>query len=244
MRKKVLLCGEGPLDYGIKEYGTDNWKEGPVQPITRKSAAESVVFENVEKSEIRRLRIQRGPTAGHAVKSYKLCVLARKRRIFNIICYADADKIPGRGRKEVGARAAFQSVYNQVREGFVKFNENFRSNNQNRIVGIPMVPLRMIESWLLSDEEAFNKCFGKVPSDPRLPGKPELIWGDKHDPGSDYPKHLMERALKQYHKKSNREVFKRIAEEIDIDVLRKQCPISFETFYNDIQRELRFLNSP
>jgi hypothetical protein len=102
------------------------------------------------------------------------------------------------------------------------------------------VPLRMIESWLLSDETSFIKCFGKPPSNPPLPAKPKLIWGEKDNPDSNYPKNLMNRVLKQYEdRESGREIFKDIAEVMQIETLRKKCPISFETFYSDIRKELR-----
>jgi hypothetical protein len=237
MQEKVLLCGEGPTDYGTKEYTTGKWQEGPVQPIVRKTAEKPILFEHVEKVEVKKLRIQRGPKGGQAVKSYKLCVIAGKRKISKIICYVDADKTSGKkSSKEAAAREAFQKVYNQVQEGFERFNENF-SSDKNEICGIPMVPLRMIESWLLADEEAFVKCFGNAPSRPRLPAKPELIWGKKVDPQSNHPKNIMARILKQFHgKEVNRETFREIADRINIDTLRKRCPISFETFYSDIRR--------
>jgi hypothetical protein len=66
-----------------------------------------------------------------------------------------------------------------------------------------------------------------------------LVWGDKEDPESDYPKNLMNRVLKQYHKKGNREIFKKIADAIEINTLRNRCSISFESFYNDVQVWIR-----
>ncbi|MCP5047150.1 MAG: hypothetical protein GY940_08260, partial [bacterium] len=175
----VLLCGEGPTDYGAKEYGTNQWQEGPVQPITRKTAAEELIFKPVEKHELKKLRIQRGPRSGHAIKSYKLSVIARKQNINTVICYVDADKLTGKGKKETVARESFQVVYNQVKAGFIAFNQSFRAGEHDEIRGIPMVPLGMIECWLMSDREAFTKCFGKPPTTPPLPRKPEFIWGEK-----------------------------------------------------------------
>ena len=166
-------------------------------------------------------------------------MIAKKRGLNKIICYVDADRIPGKGTKESAARQSFQRVYKEIQNGFETFNEKFSRQYQRKLVGIPMVPLRMIESWLLSDETAFTKCFGKPPSNPPLPAKPELIWGEKDNPDSDYPKNLMNRVLKQYEgRKSGREIFKDIAEAMQIETLRKKCPISFETFYTDIRKEL------
>jgi len=44
MTKRVLLCGEGPTDYGSRRYASDEWDEGPVQPIIRKSINVEIVF--------------------------------------------------------------------------------------------------------------------------------------------------------------------------------------------------------
>jgi hypothetical protein len=198
MQEKILLFGEGPTDYGIKEHSTGKWKHGPIQPIVRKTAGRPVAFEHVEKNEVKKLRIQRGPKSGHAVKSYKLCVIAGKKRLDKIICYVDADRIPGKRKKEVLTRVSFFSVYEEIQKGFEAFNEKFSRSHNKKIIGIPMVPLPMIESWLLSDEAAFIKCFGKPPSNPRLPAKPELTWGEKENPDSNYPKNLMKRVLNQY----------------------------------------------
>jgi hypothetical protein len=50
----------------------------------------------------------------------------------------------------------------------------------------------------------------------------------------------MNRVLKQYEgRDSGREIFKDIAEVMQIETLRKKCPISFEIFYSDIREELR-----
>ncbi len=239
MEEKVLICGEGPTDYGTQEYGTRKWLEGPVQPIARKCTQKKLVFEAVDKNDLKRLRIQgRAGVQGHAAKSYKLSIIAKERNINNIICYVDADKIPGKGRKDVNARQSFIGVYDALKEGFELFKKRFPGKVKGKSIhGIPMVPLRMIESWLLSDQQAFKKCFGKSPTNPRLPEKPELLWGEKNDPVGDYPKNRMKRVLAQYHGvEGNRETFKQIAEETDIETLRQKCPISVEPFYKNMRK--------
>lgn len=236
MVERVLLCGEGPTDYGTKEYGTNQWQEGPVHPIIRKTSGLKFLFEPIEKGEVKKLRIQRAKVKGHAAKSYKLSMIARERKINTVVCYVDADKISGNGKKELNFRKSFQEIYDQVQLGFEKFNDTHKGEDIVRITGIPMVPLTMIECWLLSDEKAFVKCFGKAPIHPRLPSEPEFIWGEKKNPISDYPKNLMKRVLNQFPgKESTRETFKEIAEKIDIAVLRNKCPISFGKFYSDVR---------
>ncbi len=68
--------------------------------------------------------------------------------------------------------------------------------------------------------------------------KRELIWGDKDRPESDYPKNYLSRVLadvSEGKKDSNREVFCELAEKLDIQTVRKRCPLSFGRFYEDIQ---------
>jgi hypothetical protein len=101
-----------------------------------------------------------------------------------------------------------------------------------------MVPIRMIESWLLGDEGSYEKYFGKKIHNPKLPKKPELIWGKDDDPNSDFPKCYLEKVLKQFNEESSREVFNNIAENIDIENLKKNCPISFAKFYDDFQNSV------
>ena len=93
-----------------------------------------------------------------------------------------------------------------------------------------MIALKMIECWLLADQDAYQNYFGLRPEKALLPKRPELIWGEKKEPKSDYPKNVMTRVLKQYHKEPGREVFIEIAKATQIRVLLEKCPISFPNF--------------
>lgn len=233
MAKKVLLCGEGPTDYGNPKYGSNEWEEGPVQSIIRKSVNGDIEFAYASKEDVKGKRIQRRTgvkVIGHGAKSFKLCMIAEDRGdIDNIVCYVDADREHGSGKSELESKKRLQEVYSQISNGFQQFSDA-RSQSS-----IPMVPLKMIESWLLADEHAFAQCFGKPPANPSLPGQPELIWGNENDPTSDHPKNYLKRVLEQYNHQGNRETFKSIAEEIEIDVLRRRCPMSFDLFYRDVK---------
>lgn len=156
-------------------------------------------------------------------------IAADQGDIDNIVCYVDADRKHGSGKSRLESQKRLQEVYNQISNGFQQFSQE-RSQNS-----IPMVPLKMIESWLLADDQAFTQCFGKQPTNPSLPGQPELIWGDENKPASDHPKNYLKRVLGQYNQEANKDTFKSIAEEIDIDTLRARCPLSFELFYQDAQ---------
>lgn len=230
--------GKGPTDYGQQRFGSTEWEEGPLQTIIRKSdPKKNLEFSYATKDEVRNVKIQRRTGVrlkGHGVKAFKLCEIARQKgNIDYIICYIDVDRDPGSRKSEHEARNRVQEIHDDIMNGFQQYSVE-RSQSS-----IPMVPCKMIESWLLSDGQAFRRAFGTSPSSPSLPRHPELIWGAKNDPNSDYPKNYLKRVLDQYHNVSpNRSTYKEIAENTDIDVLRTRCPLSFERFYTDIQATL------
>lgn len=82
------------------------------------------------------------------------------------------------------------------------------------------------------EETHCRKYFEKIYSDV-LPSKLELIWGEKNNPASDYPKNYLKRVLEQYYQKPDRETYIDIADEISIETLKEKCPISFRRFYED-----------
>ncbi len=234
MTETILLCGEGPTDYGAPEYGTGKWREGPVQAIAGRIPEGPVAFEAVDKKDIKRLRVQGRGLRGHGVKAFKLCVIAKQKKLDKVICYVDADKTAGKGKKEKLAKESYQRVYDEISEGFRGFN----ASHDAEIRGIPMVPLRMIESWLMSDAAAFAACYGSHPTNPSLPSRPEFLWGGKSDPRSDYPKNVLRRILEQYPgKECTRETYNELARATSIETLRKRCPISFESFFIEFTRK-------
>lgn len=228
------MFGEGPTDYGNRKYGTMEWEEGCLQPIIRKSVqGKGITFFCTTKEEVKNKRLQRTGTKlkGHGVKAFKLCELAREMgNIDNIICYVDGDRETDSRKSEHEARKRVREIHDDIVNGFQQYSEE-RSQSS-----IPMVPCKMIESWLLADEKAFRRAFGNIPRAPSLPQHPELIWGTKNDPNSDHPKNYLKRVLDQYRDTSlNRDTYKTIAENTDIGALREKCPISFEQFYTDIR---------
>ena len=230
MAKKVLLFGEGSTDYGKQKYGSTEWEEGPVQYIIRKSVDVDIEFTYASKYDLKDVKIQRQRVKGHGVKAFKLCIIASEQGdIDNIVCYVDADRNQGSSKSVNDAKKRVEEIYSEIKIGFEQFSLE-RSESS-----IPMIPLKMIESWLLADEIAFTTCFGKPPTEPPLPRHPELIWGDEDDPTSDHPKNYLKRVLDQYRSRGNVEIFISIAGNMRIEALRRRCPISFERFYQDIQ---------
>lgn len=238
MKKKIAVTGEGSTDYGQSGYhprtGSPEWKWGPVKelcilcldPEERKEEPE---FYPVHKEDVKRIKLLRSDSGleGRAIPARKFRNLCREQKLEYGIFYSDADRGGDSGKAVHSARKHFEKVYQEVITGLQsEDHKNF----------IPMIPLKMIECWLLADEKAFYDCFGKRI---KLPSKPELIWGDKENPGSDYPKCCMARVLEQAggdKADSMREIFCELVEYMDVNTLKEKCPISFRTFYEDFQR--------
>jgi hypothetical protein len=119
----------------------------------------------------------------------------------------------------------FKFVY----EGITKDFEDAISNDEIHCLAV--VPKEMIESWLLSDEKAYPS----IPVSPALPKKPEEIWGDRHNPESNYPKNYFKRILSQYSLEDNHNIYTDIASKSDIETIKNRCPESFNQFCNDMQ---------
>jgi hypothetical protein len=137
---------------------------------------------------------------------------AKKAKCKHIAYHQDAD-------------GNYNSVYKSIKNKFSDCVDTYSC--------LAIVPKEMTESWLLADEQAYIAAFGCKPE--YLPKEPEEMWGKKDDPDSNYPKHVMERVLGQYHKMVNRNIYVDIAERSSIDTLKARCPKSFARFYDDLQ---------
>ncbi len=255
--KRILLYGEGKTDYGTKNYGKitreesvyteQEWLPGPIVHFIKKCAVKSgqdISIEYAEKECIdgkRRIKLgkkqmdelkRQGMTQGKALPARRFKIFALEKGFQFGIFYCDTDKIEkGKNTDKQACRKEFERIYREVDVGLDGAGSNMWK-------GLPMIALKMIECWLLSDENAYKLCFGSTPRAPVLPRKPELIWGSKGDKNSDYPKNYMDRILCQYQKESGLEIFNEIAEKTEADVLKDKCDISFQKFYIDIQKFL------
>ena len=149
----------------------------------------------------------------HVTDIDRLAMTAKKAKCKYVAYHQDAD----------GDDAV---VYKSIAERF--------SEHAGALSCLTIVPKEMIESWLLADEQAYVTVFGSVPEHPALPNKPEKMWGEKDNPVSNYPKHVMSRVLGQYNKTPNREIYTKIAESCNIDALKTRCPVSFARFCDDL----------
>lgn len=243
---KIAVVGEGPTDYGKWEYSERKrclcWKEGPIFPIIRNtvdSFQDMIELEAVDKNEVSKFHLQRRSSEklkgleGKAKDSVRYSLYLDMHGFDFGIFYCDADKEQGeRNTDEHVCKKLFRRVYDEVMKGVEA------ADIENQVV-VPMIPLKMIECWLLADESAFINAFD-LPS-VSLPSHPELIWGDHKNPDSNYPKRYLERVLCSKEGKridSNLENYHLLAEHISIKTLCDRCKISFQCFYDDFNRAM------
>ncbi|MDR1704174.1 MAG: DUF4276 family protein [Clostridiales bacterium] len=118
---------------------------------------------------------------------------------------------------------------------YSELKEQFTNEMQEICHCLVIVPKEMIESWLLSDMDAFSPPINQK----ILPKKPEEIWGEENDPESNHPKNYLKRVLYSIGKQPNRDTYAEIAQNISIDVILKRCPKSFGRFYADMQEFIK-----
>lgn len=193
---KIALTGEGPTDYGKKDYDTREWMEGPIQKYGRKIAQnymnDVLGFQVLAKEDLRNIKVQRRSLQGlegYAVPAKKFATWMGEQGLDKGIFYCDADRNNGTKNNEKEAKKRFAQVYGQIEKGLEGTG------------AIPAVALHMIESWILGDKNALENAFDVSIPDNKMPNKPELIWGDKRDPESDYPKNYLKRLISETDKR-------------------------------------------
>lgn len=172
--KKILIYGEGPTDVGVVNvYG--EWEKGCIVTlIQRINPTINIDFIPPPRKEVisaTRVVPMKGKTKieGHGIIIQKLIIYARKKNLDYdlIVYYGDTDKQSASKNTIHEAKKTSEAAYHQAFKAFDIFH----------VDGIPIIPLRMLESWLLADSTVYRKMFnaGSVP----LPAQPELIWGEK-----------------------------------------------------------------
>lgn len=217
----VLILGEGPTDIGRPD-GNGGWVNGCILPLIEKiSPQKSLRFLPVQKSVLPKTIHKKGNKKfeGHGKNIEKLIFHSSLKKINHdmVVYFGDTDKKSGTKNTQVQAKKASQQAYGQAYDALSFFNKK----------GFAVIPLRMLESWLLADEVSFEKTFG---SKIQLPKNPELLWGDKHNPDSNYPKNLLEKTLKVLGSSCSQQVFCDLAQNIDLTTLSDKCPISIPPF--------------
>ena len=145
---------------------------------------------------------------------------------------AEVEFIPiEKGSNRIAVTKHYETVYKEVKDGL------------NSDKGIPMIPLSMIECWILADKSALEQVFELEIQQAKMPAEPEYIWGNKNDSGSDYPKNYLVRMIRSLDNRyqtytASRENFYEIAKCSEISTLREKCSISYERFYKDFEQIL------
>ncbi|CAO81540.1 hypothetical protein [Candidatus Cloacimonas acidaminovorans] len=214
MAIKVIVCGEGPTDVGKKDCDTSEWIPGPAIAYIKNASTPKLQIDGIQKNKLPRIQKAKCKK-GHSVKAERLCRYAILKSYKVAICYVDCDNND------------FETIYQDITFGFSFYS--------NQVIGIPMIPKAMIESWLLADEKAFIKVFGKKPSKPPLPKKPESLWGKKEDPNSNYPKNVLKLIVSQFNNKPEDWRYA-LARNSNSKTLLLKCPESYGRFLCDMQK--------
>jgi hypothetical protein len=191
---------------GVTDYAV-------IPPLMKKAGNRpNLEIQWVKRNELKEVRTHRKSgivISGHYKKIKALAFIAAKNGSKHIAYHQDAD-------------GKYADVLRDIKAEFDKLS-GFHC--------LAIVPKEMIESWLLADENAYPS----KPRDPKLPSKPEEIWGQRGDQNSNHPYHYFVRVLTQFRLADDRDTYTKIAENIDVEVLKRRCPESFGQFYYGIQ---------
>jgi hypothetical protein len=175
----------------------------------------------IKRNELKNVRTHRKSDiviSGHYKMIKALALIAAKNGSKHIAYHQDAD-------------GKYYVVYKAIKSEFDKLS---------RFKCLVVIPKETIESWLLADEEAYPS----IPREPKLPAKPEELWGQVSDPNSNHPYNYFIRVLAQFRLADNRDTYAEIAENTNIETLKRRCPKSFGQFYTDMQSFIAEENTP
>ena len=246
---KIAITGEGPTDYGKEDFDTRRREkvlirgasEGFVERLTDegtdiewhwidRKAVEKYQFQGRRLNELNLDELEgKGIQAARFIS--KLMTESFLENYDLAIYYCDSDR--DARTKNSSMRAAvnrFEKVYAQVEKGL--------ETGKDVITAIPMIPIRIVENWILADSKNLTKVFhlkAKVEDFKNV----ELLWGDQDNPESDYPKCVLERIRGQADERYRTASPYEIALSADPEVIRKKCPHSFGRFYDDLISAIR-----
>jgi hypothetical protein len=197
----IYLCCEGVTDFAV------------LVPLMNQMVGENFDIQWKKRTDLKKIVSIRGadfPLTGSYKIISALATLAHINRCSHIAYHRDAD------------HNNYEMVYHAVDDVLKKIKKS-------GLHCLAIIPKEMIESWLLSDKDAYPS----EPCRPALPSKPEEIWGNKES--DNHPKQYLKRVLEQFHHEPSPEVYADIAENSAIEVLRNRCPVSFGQFCDDMR---------
>jgi hypothetical protein len=233
----IALIGEGRNDVGV--MGEKDWNEGTMQAYLNQLLGDEFILNflpiSVSKQETKGIKSLKGgryrkyKIRGVAKKLFRFVQLhGKKESLHLVVFFSDTDKTTGERATEKEALSKYASVMENIAEG-----QRLIKDEMPNLAFIPMVPIRILECWLLGDAQGFN-YIGCTPQNPILPQTPELIWGDQNDPESDYPKHYLKRVLENGGFSSDTDTFCNVIRNNNFDKLNTNCPLSFPRFYDAV----------
>jgi hypothetical protein len=191
---------------GVTDYAV-------IPPLMKKVANNfEIDIQWIKKSNLKKERLHRKMNesiSAHSKRIKALAIISERNGVKHIAYHNDADK-------------KYNETYSEIKVEFDKLSK-FHS--------IAIIPKEMIESWLLSDDGAYPS----KPKNPKLPSKPEEIWGQRSNLNSNHPYNYFVRVLAQFKLPDNRDTYFHIAENTDIEILKRRCPISFGQFFTDMR---------
>lgn len=213
-----MLCGEGPHDVGrIEQWSikkqTQVVEEGWLQPLLKKYAYdEGIEFEIVPRARLVKLPgPQKAPLpSGHGAKAFIAKFRAKSSNCDAVVFMLDGD---------TSADADWKGKLAEVQSGFDLVTGD--------TISIACVPKSTSESWLLSDEQAWNAVSGQNVD---LPEKPEELWGLPNDAESSHPKSAFVKTCEKAGLTNSTETRRALMEAASVETLRQKCPLSFQAF--------------
>ncbi|MEE3481836.1 MAG: hypothetical protein VZQ80_07605 [Lachnospiraceae bacterium] len=243
---KIAITGEGPIDYGRNEYdkkADDSILEkGAAEGYAEKLASgrqidwyfaprakvQEFEFQGRHSSIKKELAAVEGDTEGKALNAARFVsfVSLNFPECEYAIYYSDADRSTGMKNSQPDrAKKRFDEVYHQIEAGLQVQKDTLKS--------IPMVALRIIENWLLADQNCLCRLLHISQPVIDRNGHFELLWGDEANEKSHHPKCLLNAMRKQADKRWSGISPYDIAREENPKVLAQNCPTSFGRFKED-----------
>jgi hypothetical protein len=128
--------------------------------IRKTSKKQEITFVIKKRQDMKKVTMLGGKYSKYSPTSRKLAQLAKASKCTHIAYHRDEDN---RG---------LENMHHEVEKYFTAAKDHGMSC-------LAMIPQHMTESWLLSDEGAFEKAFFKKPVNPVLPPDPEHLWGNE-----------------------------------------------------------------